>query len=72
MEVNRRYHTDILGSELIINYDDSGKEIKFNIKYNKSLFNADFIIQIANEFCHLLEYMADKKIVSKSCQRYVY
>jgi amino acid adenylation domain-containing protein/thioester reductase-like protein len=61
LDINKRYNIDILGSELMVEYEDDCHFLNFNFKYKKSLFDKDYIKQISDEFCHLLQFLGDAK-----------
>lgn len=61
VHLNNDFKIDILGAELMLEYSQHLDEIKFSLKYNKSLFHEDYITQISNQFCHLLKYFGNIK-----------
>ena len=61
VSMNNRYHPDIKGAELLLEYDEGDEDLAFRIQYDSALFSEAYIAQIANEYCHLLAYAVDVK-----------
>lgn len=59
--INKRYNIDIASSELVLEYSEYKGDIQFRIKYKKSLFNQQYIQQIAMEYINLLNTFLKEK-----------